>query len=571
MSKRFGCDDDDLTQAEKLIRRLASCMFFISNFDPFAIYKRNFKLSTRSHYQYYQVPELRLNVNNYDKWRQRFRRFSVWAYSVVVVRVTLICLVQLAKYQAMTSVSSENRSVIHDTELIKLLKQMHIYYLFGNVLADFHGVSFALHIVLFISITYSIYYLPLYYTIKPPDAVDLRMGYDPSRERRRLDMLLREAVEGWILSTEAYKISLQMLVEQIAYPAYRQNSMIKLFESVWWQQQLKHRQANLKVGFVFDEQLRPSQYKLGHKRYWQTIKYVFLLIVLSSILFAITIHLYVTERTVEFRCQTRQLDGAQCNILEAFDWCEILSLVEIVCLTYWLGCMLCTSILSIIAHMDAHSRSISEMEADLRDLLGALRLINCWSDDYEHHFTAEDQRLIQWIRIEKEHHLRGALLKMLAKAKVMLGEFRSRANFVAEQVSVLMVLFIAAIVLSVTAVKLQGPDIQALRNNIIGCLWAAANVILISCAHNYSRFILLQRIGWAILAQLNRKLARESKILDKNYTYLDPLMLGWRRLIEGGSLCDRRCSIHAFGISLTFKQTLEMNFYVTSLAAFVLR
>lgn len=561
----------NLPVIDNIIKHMAKILFFCSNFDPMAIYKGNFKHNQKARYKLYLRPELRLELKPMDKWRRRVGGVSNCCFFYMIIRFSMICFVQLAKYQATTFVESKSERTIHvirDTELIRFLKTSYLYYFFSNVLTDFPGVALFMHLCLVASVSYGIYYLPRHYNDYPADAVDLRMALDPCRERKRLDLLIEKNVQQLASDMNTYYKSNKFNIPQ----NFRRKQ--KFYES-------RHRetpdtpgwQAAL-VGSVGLELMRPSQYWTGHRRYWFVVRNVFIVIVGSSIAFAINIQLHVFDRTKNLRCKVNQIPASICTMTSALDLFEIFSLIELQIVMYWMGTVLCVSLLGVLAHVDAQLQTVNELERDMGYLLDALKLTEGLESgllvEQEYHSADQSSSTgrTRRLSIKEPSRLSIIMLKVLGKTNVLLGEIKARTIFISEQVSSLLVLFGAGIVLALTAYKMYGPDIEALRANVIVSLWGSSNVILIVCAHEYSRMIRLERLGWPIVARLNSRLAPCHLTSQPKQ---DPLVIGWRKLIEEGCLIDPQNSVRPFGVSLTFKQILHMNFYITSLAALVLR
>lgn len=560
-------DDDDLSAAERILKNLAICVYFFNNFDPFAIYKANnckqqqWRRRTSStnsgQCPWFLSKELRIESKEIDRKRHRFRVVILFLYLILIVRFTTIGIVQLAKYRATTYFSSSATKalepssivqlpIIEETQPIVWLKKLYLYDLSGSILSDFHGGALFVYVFVVASISYSVYYLPRYYSLKPADTADLRMAFDPVRERRRMDLLLRRHAEQLLLVTEIYRESRARMAGEL-----RTTSRLP---------RIKHPDdAEIRS---ISESIRPAQYKLGHRRYWRGVKKHFLPVTVLCSSFGLRIQMYLIYFTIDLRCKLKQLLADECTMLNAFTRAEIYSFVELMVAIYWMGTILVTTILTILTQLDLQLQSISETEDDMRTLLEILRYYNVWAPGIYSTIGRKSNR---------EPCPNVALIKGLAKTSFQLDEMRGRASFISEQASALVVLCCAGIVPALTAVRMEGPDMEGLRAIIIGCLWLASNLLLIVCARQYANLIRLERVGWPIAAQLIVKLGQNWNKRPYNRLRLDPLTRGWLKLLETGSFIDESNSIRPFGVTLTFKRVLQMNFYVTSLAVLVLR
>lgn len=577
--------DDDLPLIARLIQKFAYFIFFVSDFDPLAIYKGHYKHCTKSKYRFYLRPELRLKLNQLDKYRGWFRIWLALAYWLVFARLSIICLVQLAKYQAtnFVKVSSNDsitnsfyKPVIHETAAVGLLKRMRLYYFGGNILSDFTGGALFLYLTVLVSISYSIYHLPRYYKIKPADGVDLRMAMRPEHERARIDLLLWHSLQQLVSATESYKLQTQKTIT--ATRSLLDSATLRFCTDFnpFHSYEFHLVQSSIiapNASFIFDESLRPARYWSGYRQYWRVVCRLFPVVTLTSAMFVVAIHVNMLEWAIYMRCKIRQLKDERCTFSEALDTAEIYSMFELAWIMSWLATILNKSLMTIFAHNDAQLDSIREMETDLLNMLHILAQFNQSRGLRERGHARDLSEDI--LRREKEPLLDDALLKLLAKMEVMLRDSRSRTQFMSEQVSTFVVLFGMGIVLALVAAKIEGPDIETLRAIVVRCLWLASNVIMIVCAHEYAKIIRLQRIGWPLVAQLIFRLRLPTCGADESFgsgrRCPDPITLGWLKLVETGCLIDVRNSVRPFGVSMTYERILQMNFYVTSLAALVLR
>lgn len=554
------CEFDEISRVDTWIQNLAYSIFFLTDFDPLSIYKGNYKSCSRNRYKLYLSPELKLEPNKLDKWRKWFRVRLVIVYLLVMAKFALICLVQLAKYQATTFIRNNSTMtsfavapLVRDTKIIKLLRRIYLYDFAGNLLSEFPSAAFFVYATILIWAPYSVYYMPHYYTVRPADAPDLRLAVKPAQERYRIDWMLWENVKQLIMLRESF--GLTGLKFQTRFG--RAFARIPI--------EFSHCQKDLQVIFTFDELLRPSRYWLGRISYWRAVRSMMIAVSIPSWSFAALIYVVGTDLTINFNCEIKQIPPDDCTLLNALDTVQIYSLGELVFTIAWLGIFLFKTLLTSYAHLEAQLHSIREMEHDLDNLLEILRAIN-QSEGSANTFPAEKRGV----------HLNDALLKMLAKMNYLLAESQSRTQFMSEQVSCFVVPFGVATMLILVAAKLDGPNIKVQLMDVVRYLWAVFNLIMIICAHEFARIMQLQRIGWRIAAQLSLRLAKNytfegEGVVSKHRRYPDPITMGWLNLIRMGCLLDLRHSIRPFDVSLNYKLILQANFYVLSLAALVLR
>lgn len=600
----IGTTSESLPLFESIIEGIAKVLYYVYNFDAMAIYKGNYRHRNRAKYAslYLRQPELRINElewnssDRLERLRPMVRRVSLVIYFVILVRFSMICVVQFAKYQATTFIVSNSQQqtissrvdlntttttqtvLTEETNWIKLMKVLRVYHLFGDQwLSDFPGVVMFVYISVLASISYSIYYLPRCHQIEPADACDLRMGLEPERERRRLDLMIGEDIQRQVRAKQLHERTL----------ATGEDQFFPISKTTCRRRKKKTHEADSSWSWWdIRAEARPSHYWSGHRRYWLVCKNAFVPVVGLSMAFAIGVQISLINWSMTLRCsRLRLISGTDsCCLWDAFTPGEIYTMLELIFAMYWMGIILGVSQLSIVAHLDGQLTTIGELERDMNDLLTALRLTNelaqrnsGGSSSIASSLADTSRKTSKNLRTSEE--LNKVLLRSLVRTNVHLSEVRSRAEFISEQVSSLVVLFGMGMVLALTAVRMEGPDIEHLRANIIRSLWLASNFILIICAHEFARLLRLERVAWPIAAQLNTIVARQYNnssggkliFIRASSLQLDPLLAGWLRLIECGCLVDIRNSVRPFGVSLTFKRILQMNFYVTSLAALVIR
>lgn len=569
----------DLPSTENLIKNISRGAYFFVNYDLFAIYKGTFKNLSRRKYRFYLRPELRLSATTkaIDKWRYRFRIFSLHFYALLSMRFMVICFVQLAKYQATTFDSrTDSAPLMLDTNLIKFLKQTKLYLAFDNFLSDFPCVALTIYVAILASIINLLVVKPHHYSIEPIDAVNLRIGLNPRHERKRICLLMKEKLKSLLMTTSKEKNqSLSAPFHHLPLSVLDRRSKLLLrmqqqayMANLVWQREKacflsKQPRANHptnpaegRAHFGLDTAMLPARYQIDYPAHtWRLVFHVTLLVVAAAFPFCIMIQIYLIRWSTEMKCKIRNLSQATCSTLNALTPFELYSLVELYLAFYIFGIAFAISNISILIHAHAQFIIINEMKSDMNDLLGALRLINCRHDCLMN--TGVDSTKIA----QREVYLDDALVKILTKVSVSLEEFRSQASFISQQVSSGMFFFNVTLVLALTTGKLEGPDMKDLRRNVFILIWASANIMLALCARQFADIIKLQKIGWSILAQLY--LLIETRPVS--------LMNAWLRLIEGDCLSGVANSIRPFGVSLTFNQILQLNFYVSSLAVLVLR
>lgn len=553
---------------DRVVRNLGIIIFWFYNYDTHSIYKGDYKRRYRAKYKIYLRPELRIAGNNLDGWRLRVRLLFVISFWFVFVRYTIVVLVQFAKYQA-TTYSEDNLQITSETWLIRVLKRLYLFDLFDNILSDFSGTSISWYVVILITVAHMVYIMPHKFSIEPLDCLNYRITLDPERERRRVNIITREKIESLILSMNSYKLS-----QSFTFPSsieHQKRKQVDLNEESATNSSYELRGHVARL--TLDSSLRSVRYTV---KYYQTSARIHTMVTLVAVPLLIgfftVIITYTIRSTADFKCRDFRDIQQRCTIATFSTLFELYTLVELVCPTLWFGIIFGTFSVVFVVQLKAQLVSISEMKFDFESLLSALSLMNRSRPQQLRRRKRQLMRTLEErIHPTEEVNLSVVMFKMLVKTTVSLAEFRNQADNLSRQVEPGIIFFSLTLMLTLMAGRMEGPDIFTLRAYLFIFPWVCSNMMLIACAHQHARITKLNSIGWSILARLNERLVRRPRKVPAGDAYADPLMIGWRRLIQSGSLVDARNSIRPFGISLTFKQILQMNFYLASLAVLVAR
>lgn len=227
-----------------------------------------------------------------DERREQCRKYLDLVRLVILLRLATMSLVQLANYQAATFVrtaASYHPVVGENTVAINLLKILHLYHGFGNILSDYSGVALFVYAGLLVAFWCSMHYMPKYYRAKPPDSVDLRMAMMPEQERKRIDLLLELQIEQLTWATEYPNAQ----VPQRKSLGRRSMLLLLLLESKSEQievadcQKFDRIRANIKP--TIDDSMRPARYWSGQRSYWRTLFHLLPYMVVIGLAFAVTL------------------------------------------------------------------------------------------------------------------------------------------------------------------------------------------------------------------------------------------------------------------------------------------
>lgn len=164
------------------------------------------------------------------------------------------------------------------------------------------------------------------------------------------------------------------------------------------------------------------------------------------------------------------------------------------------------------------------------------------------------------------------LLRILLKLNLFLKEAKNYSQRVGPFIEAYLSCAGFALILMLLIDRMTDKDMRQLTTFMIYLLWAVTNVILFSCAYVYSRTIEVEKIAWSILAQLslNYQMALESEQAGLASICIGPtdwITARWRNLVHNHSLSHSRNSIKLFNTSLTYRNALQLNFYIISLAS----
>lgn len=109
---------------------------------------------------------------------------------------------------------------------------------------------------------------------------------------------------------------------------------------------------------------------------------------------------------------------------------------------------------------------------------------------------------------------------------------------------------------------------------VIDCYIIAYPMMLV-CSFAFARTIELEKAAWSVLAELAnyQELAQQNDNLVscKSSEHIEALARPWRKLVRSYALSSQHNASRPFGLSITYKHTMSIDYFVVSAALFLFR
>lgn len=574
-------DEETISEAEKLkvawdvaaLRIVLQIVLFCFNYNVFSIYKGSHESASRPHYQRYLVPGLKMPAHWLDPWRRRWLRLFTFLYILLTAHHAIICMISLLLLnKSSIEVAAYNSAGISyqlQQQALDFVYEHDLMGIFLNILYDHPGLSICCHIAIWVQVSYPIYLAHFVHTKRPYDSPLIRLGIDPCREIRRVNMLVRERMDLLFSGLNYYKQQTQMddatnhsrTTTTLYFPSIGHWCAIDSILSA-----RRGSRSYLRAGLVkpapnepVDPVLRAARYHLEYyARNWHsTWRYVCYVVAVSTITLAYLalFSFYLTIRDI--RCLHRGISAELCTFERVFFPTDVLSIAEQTFIWVGLGTFVSIQLINIVNHNLSQLDTISETKYYLRDLLSALRLLNDQKNPRD--LTLDEYQL------SKAVYLNEALLKTLLKTQLAIEDAIQMNPAMAELVASILGLFSSGLVLLLTVGRLGDYQIDSIRANIIRSFCSIANILVVLCAYTSSKLMLVQPVVWSIVAQL--KIIPQRCILRR--AELGYLVEAWNEFATHQlGTNDRRNFVCPFGIKLSYKVVISMNFFIISVATF---
>lgn len=556
----------------KYTKHFTKWVLFMFDIDPHCIYKGTHHNSHLAKYRQYSLKELRIDPSN-DKLPRNLKIIKRVILIHLLIKYLINCFVQMMKYKISEDHKSKNLNVDY--------KQNQAYRffdslgnLFGNPLSELTGVSLMVYSALIVGFVYAIGYLPYYFSYNPADAVNLRFLLDPQREIKRIDILIRNKLDEYAMFINSRKFPLK---ENYLNRYDRRNSIYRpiCFKSVHYTNQTKDNLTSLDRQMNVLNHERSRIWKMRPASYdWERYKELHMNIFIFQIAgwtIGITLLCHIPQLIISAatvgKCQI-MYSRENCTFSEVFNWRDILAFIELSIGVYCFGILIVFDIITIISNTICQLESARSIREDLSKYLNDIRTFNRKNGEKNSISYSNSELIALNEALDKfGEQLMAEMLLYLIKTTLSEVDLKSNAIYITQIVESFLITFAMGILSSLLSSRLNGLDIRIFRMGVFMATIAGANLILATSAFVYAKITDNEKIGWSILAQNSIRSSFESKEYGSSEN--DVFTTGWRKLILSRGLSDERNAISVFGMKITFKRVLELNFLVISLISLI--
>lgn len=545
------------------------------NYDPFSVYKGTNHVSHQAKYRLYLSEELRIKQDDYATKFARNRNIIknvILTYSMI--KYTTIGIVQIMKYKIVEDYKSKSSSTSNNEykndQTFKFFDSLGN--LIGNPLSALTGISLMIYSSFIVGFAYSAAYLPYRFSYNPVNAVNLRFMLDPLREIKRIDILIRNKLDEYatFINTHKFPVKenpLNLYAERLLnYKPISYRNQLNIYDTNRNEDELIYLDKQMEI--LNNERsnvwkMRPNCYSSNS---YKSLHFDVIRIQIISLILGALILSYLPKeiflRSAIGKCQIKY-SRDNCRIFEAFNWKDILALVEILIGIFILGVIIAFEVITIISNTFCQMRLIRNMRENLNDYLNDIRTFNRMKDDLAN-FKRNKPTLNENEFISKfDEHLMGKMLRYLIKITLSEKDLKINAVYLTQIVESFVITFAMGLLSSLFASRLNGLDIKPIRTTVLLLTFLGANAILFTCAFVYARIIDIEKLGWSLLAQNSIRVSFENTRC--NPVENDIFSTGWRKLILSEELSDKRNAVCLFGLNINFKRILELDFLVISL------
>lgn len=557
-----------LSSLHSVYRRYLEVLLLVFGWDLFAVYKSHDDPARNRPRASFPV-ELQIGRDRFDRWRRRIRISVTILICCLVFRLMTVGLMKIADAVLLDmyifnptrihGLSNSSRSQL-DSFLSPnpVRSMMPTYYqkLIQQVLDHRHSIKAAydsiadaaslFEVFISISLSYIFIFVPLTHRKNPLDAPIERFMLDPARELRRIDSATKRYLDD-LLDVSLGARLIRERSDQVAG-------------------------------------LRPHTFsaKWFHHLYSLSLPVSLLVLVQTSI--AVAAFFYALYLMIEKPLCIIN-GGGDCSYRSMFTASDLSHMVDIVAGTCGtvviyalLGLVLvCTNIISQLALVQAINedlnRCLSMLEDANKHSPDQLSLDYNRNQSTGHHLEGADWRLLDDLRAEQEIEL--CLLKTYVRLVISLGEISRIADFVARIIETVLIVIgcvVLTILVNLIYNDLKIPTTQAIL--LFNCYFIS-NPLMLICAYAFAHTIELEKIGWSILAELaiyQELVERKGNvILSRSSERIELLADRWRKLVQSYALSSRCNASRPLGLSMTYGQVLNVDFFVISMVLVLIR
>lgn len=550
-----------------LFKKYLEFILTLCNWDLFSIYKSDsHHSSSDTRHLTKSLPELRVRQDNFDRWRTRFRVPLLCLIGYLSGRLFIICTVKIADIILMDSY------IFNSTRLHSLsnssqaqLKEFLLFNPVRKILPSYYRstieqvvkydqlmrdpyVSLSVQTVLLeilmagpLILMYVI--VPLTLRDKVMNSPNHRFMMDPWREILRIDFIIRWHLNRMLIESSKSRLVARQL-KQVA--SLRPN----IFTASWYH----------------------SSY-----RYSLTMSGFAMLECIASLILLFTAFYHVTKKDL---CAIKQVE--ECIYSNILTLNDSIYIAEIIMAVFWIAVafMLVNLVLNY-TNIIAQLKMVRGANEDLSLCLKMISAYNVYFSLNQVHYSDRDRfkfnlqlsnlsYLLEDQDRAKEEEIELVLLRTYIKLVVTGDEIKRTAQFLGLGCEVAFeltgfVFFVLCMNYIYTDSKIQPTQIVLLIN-----CYTLTNPVMLLCSYAFSRTIELEKIAWSILAELStyqEVVQRRGNLrLYNSNEHIEVLARRWRKLVHSYALSDRRIASSPFGLSMTYGQVINIDYFVLTVA-----
>lgn len=589
----------------RLARWILKYEIILNTYDPMMIYKQppksNHWLTSGpivNDFNNRNLNKLRIDRDEYDivrkRWRPYLFAFIVWFFLKSLVISTIHILKPRGYDEANSSWLILNCLSYFLGNPFSGLADVAVFIMMGSSCSSF--------VYLFI--------MPLYYAQKPMQMGSLRFLLDPSRERKRADLLIDEKLDQILASIQFYQLnqlkqytahksigSANLTIHQRPALAEDRQVLSSSVSSDIIHQRLQRRQQRPVDLRECKNKLELLELNRKQLLYYKRHKWIlslyhysdemFKLIERDIIYLMIGLHLVyhiwmfiillvVFSTSAKIKCTATVKTISLCHPFVVFNWKELWYAGEFI--INLIASLHTFTIHFVMLALLIRSQSviIRNISLELNKCLDCLRQRNVeiklklsrlnGREFLKEEFTTKAYK-------ESERRLDQLVLKTLIRMQLYEEDLKIGSH----SMSVLMVaygllIFVAAAA-TISTQRLVTPDLLFMRQQFVIYIWLVSNTCAVICAHIFAQVLDFQQICWSTMAEsslyqeLKCSITCEKRINDVDLTHscnTNYTVVLWRKMIYTANENWKQFVVRPLGIDITYRRVLELNFFIVS-------
>lgn len=529
----------------------------------FSIYKSNPSRSDNHTQRLIKsLPELRVNQDSFNRWRARVRLPLLCLVGYLSSRLFIISLFKI------TDVVLLDRYIFNSTRLHSLsntsqalLKEYLVSNPVRNILPSYYrstieqvvkydqlmrdpyvslsGTTVLLEMLMAVPLLFFYIIVPLTHRNRVLDSSNHRFMMDPLREILRVDFIIKWHLKRMLLESPKSRLILSQL-EQVA--SLRPN----IFTASWYR----------------------SSYRCS-----LTMTCLAMVECIISLIGIFAAFYHIGKKSL---CTIKQV--AECSYSNIFTVNDTIYIAEVFLAIFWIVvCFILMILVLIYTNIIAQLKIVRGLKEDMNLCLAMISAYNIYSSLNQVKHSDRDRfklfsqgYLLENVDSNREQGIELVLLRTYIKLVVAGDEIKRTAHFVGLACETAFeltgfIFFTLCVNFIYNDFKIQPTQMILLVN-----CYTLTNPMMLLCSYAFSRTIELEKKAWSILAELSayeESVQRRGNLrLYNPNEHIEVLAGRWRKLVRSYALSDRRIASSPFGLSMTYGQTINIDYFVMTIA-----